>query len=133
MIRFFLVGTSVLIISILGLSAKGYEVTLAWDPNDEPDLAGYIVHVNDAGPGPPYYQLDTVSLDEIELGNPKYTATDLKEDLTYCFALTAYDSDGFESDFSNDVCVLDGQVVADNFSQGGGGGGGGCFISIPSD
>lgn len=131
--RFFLASISFSIISILGAAAQGAEVTFAWDPNDEPDLAGYNVYVNQVGPGPPYYQLDTVSLAEIEPDNPLYTATELKEGSHYCFVLTAYDADGFESDFSNDVCVLDGQVVADNFSQGGGGGGGGCFISIPSD
>ena len=76
--RFFLASISVLIISILGAPAQGSEVTLAWDPNDEPDLAGYNVYVNQVGPGPPYYQLDTVSLDEIEPDNPMYTATGLE-------------------------------------------------------
>jgi len=131
--RFFLAGISVLIISILGATAQGSEVTLAWDPNDEPDLAGYNVYINQVGPGPPYYQLDTVSLDEIEPDNPMYTATGLKNASYYCFVLTAYDSEGFESGFSNEVCVLNGQQVASDMSQNRGGGGGGCFIKISSD
>ena len=130
--RFFLAGISILIISILGAPARGYEVTLAWDPNDEPDLAGYNVYVNQVGPGPPYYQLDTVSVAEIEPDNPLYTAAGLKEESYYCFVVTAYDSEGFESGFSNEVCVLNGQQVALNSAQDGGGGGGGCFISISS-
>ena len=130
--RFYLVSISVLIISILGIPAQGSEVTLAWDPNDEPDLAGYNVYINQVGPGPPYYQLDTVSLAEIEPDNPLYTAAGLKEESYYCFVVTAYDSEGFESGFSNDVCVLNGQQVALNLAQDRGGGGGGCFISISS-
>ena len=130
--RFFLAGISILIISILGAAARGSEVTLAWDPNDEPDLAGYNVYVNQVGPGPPYYQLDTVSLAEIEPDNPLYTAAGLKEESYYCFVVTAYDSEGFESGFSNEVCVLNGQQVALNLAQDRGGGGGGCFISITS-
>jgi hypothetical protein len=84
------------------------------------------------GPGPPYYQLDTVSLAETEPDNPLYTATGLKEESFYCFVVTAYDSEGIESGFSNEVCVLNGQQVALNSAQDRGGGGG-CFISISSD
>ena len=131
--RFFLAGISVLIISTLCAPARGSEVTLAWDPNDEPDLAGYVVYVNENGTGIPYYQLDAVSLDEIEPDNPLYTATGLKEESYYCFVVTAYDSEGFESGFSNEVCVLNGQQVALNFDQNRGGGGGGCLISISSE
>ena len=132
--RFFLASISFSIISILGAAAHGSEVTLAWDPNDEPDLAGYNVYVNQVGPGPPFYQLDSVSLDEIEPDNPMYTVTGLKNESYYCFVLTAYDSEGFESGFSNEVCVLNGQQVPlisaqDRVS----GGGGGCFITICSD
>ncbi|MGB5615283.1 MAG: fibronectin type III domain-containing protein [Desulfobacterales bacterium] len=107
--RFFLAGISVLIISTLCAAAQGAEVTLAWDPNDEPDLTGYNVYVNQVGPGPPYYQFNTVSLAEIEPDNPLYTATGLKEESYYCFVVTAYDSEGFESGYSNEVCVLNGQ------------------------
>ena len=134
--RIFLASMSALIISILGAPAQGSEVTLAWDPNHEPDLIGYIVYVNDVSFSPSYYQLDTVSLDEIDPDNPMYTATDLKENVQYCFVVTAYDSEGFESGFSNEVCVFNGQEIVSNSVQsrgGGGGGGGGCFISISSD
>jgi hypothetical protein len=131
MTRFFLASISVLIISILSAPVRGSEVTLAWDPNDEPDLAGYNVYVNQVGPGPPYYQLDTVPLDEIEPDSPMYTNTGLKNESFYCFVVTAYDTEGFESGYSNEVCVLNGQQVELNLDQNRGGGGG-CFISISS-
>ena len=141
----YIVGNFFIIMSALDTIAHAYEATLAWDANDEPDLAGYIVYINEIGSGSQYYQLDTVSLDENEPDNPMYTATELEENLHYCFVLTAYNMEGFESGFSNKVCVLNGQqepinhsqdsrndVI--NFSQGtGGGGGGGCFISISND
>ena len=133
------------IIFALSTIAHAYDVTLAWDPNDELDLAGYILYVNEDGAGSPYYQLDKVSLVEIEPDNPMYTATELNENIQYCFVLTAYDTDGYESGFSNEVCVLIGQddtiilpqkVRNDgvSFSQGeSSGGGGGCFISVSGD
>jgi hypothetical protein len=121
------------ILFALGSSAQAYDVILAWDPNDEPDLAGYNVYVNQVGPDPPYYHLDTLSLDEIEPDNPLYTDTGLKEGSYYCYVLTAYDADGFESGFSSEVCVLNGQQVALNSALDRGGGGGGCFVSISSD
>jgi len=131
--RFFLASISVLIISTLYAPAQGFEVTLAWDPNQEPDLIGYNVYVNDVSYDPSYYQLDTVSLDEIDPDNPMYTATELKENLQYCFVVTAYDFEGFESGFSNEVCVLNGQEIVSKSVQASGGGGGGCFISISSN
>ncbi len=42
----------------------------------------------------------------------------------YCFVVTAYDSEGFESGFSNEVCVLNGQQVALNSAQDSVGGAG---------
>ena len=135
----------IIIMTLMGTIAHAYEVTLSWDPNAEEDLAGYILYVHEDGSGPPYYQLDAVSLDEIEPENPIFTATELKVNIQYCFVLTAYNTDGYESGFSNEVCVLNGQDDTINlpqkvrndslsFSQGeSSGGGGGCFISISSD
>jgi len=130
-----LTGILFLILYALGTVAYAYDVTLAWDPNDEPDLTGYIVYVNKDASGTPFYQLDAVSLDEIEPDDPRYTVTELKNDVDYCFVVTAYNADGSESNYSNTVCVLGGWVhdsrdVALNVSRGGGGGSGGCFVSI---
>jgi hypothetical protein len=128
----FIVGVFFIAVSASGTIVYAYEVTLAWDPNDEPDLAGYNVYVNQVGPGPPYYQLDTVSLDEIEPGAPLYTASELNPEKYYCFVVTAYDSEGNESGFSNEVCVLNGAQVNLSLTQERGGGGG-CFINFSSE
>ena len=122
-----------LVVFAVSTMTYAYDVTLAWDPNAEPDLAGYIVYVNEDASGSPFYQLETVSLDDVEPDNPRHTVTELKNDVDYCFVVTAYTADGSESGYSNTVCVLGGWVhdsrdVALNVSRAGGSGG--CFISI---
>ena len=141
----YIAGIFFIIIPSLGTIAHAYDVTLSWDPNEEVDLAGYILYAHEDGSGPPYYQLDAVSLDEIEPDNPKYTATELLENVKYCLVITAYNFDGDESGFSNEACVFngqddiinvpqDGQDYVVSFSQGeSSGGGGGCFISVSSE
>ena len=130
---YLLAGLLFLFLFAVSTMTYAYDVTLAWDPNAEPDLAGYIVHVNEDASGSPFYQLKTVSLDDVEPDNPRYTVTGLKNDVDYCFVVTAYTAEGSESTYSNTVCVLGGWVhdsrdVALNVSRGGGSDG--CFISI---
>lgn len=122
-------------------------VTLGWDSNPEPDLEGYVVYRNVGSPGPPYDYSDTLPEDDLaDPLHPKATLTGLQEGKEYFIALTAYNADGVESSFSNDVCVevVDGAVEACSASaapaagtasvSGGSGGGGsaGCFISASS-
>ena len=71
------------------------EVTLAWDRNTEPDVAGYKVYV-----GVESRTYDRV----IEAGNETTcVVSGLYEGRTYYFAATAYNSNNLESDFSNEV------------------------------
>lgn len=138
-------GIFFIMVSASSTIAHAYDVTLAWDPNDEPDLAGYILYVNEDGAGFPYYQLDTISLDEIVAENPMYTATELEENRRHCFVVTAYNTEGFEGGFSNEVCVINGQDTSINLSHDSGnnnanfsqaessGSGGGCFITISNE
>jgi len=114
-------------------------VTLGWDANPEPDLAGYVVYRNDGSPGPPYKYDDTLPEDDLaDPLNPMVTITGLSEKKEYYIAVTAYDTEGKESDFSDDVCVKIVNSVIENCSASisaisgsgnSGGGGGGCFIS----
>jgi hypothetical protein len=127
-------------------------VTLGWDSNTEPDLEGYVIYRNAGSPGPPYDYSDTLPEDELaDPLHPKATLTGLQEGKEYYIALTAYNTNGDESSFSNDVCVevVNGAVEAcsesytsaassassssgsDGGSSGSGGGGGSasCFIS----
>jgi hypothetical protein len=131
--------------AVLLPAAQAVEVTLGWDSNPEPDLEGYVVHRNAGYPGPPYDYSDTLPEDELaDPLHPKATLTGLQEGERYFIALTAYNTDGIESRFSNYVCVevVNGAIesCAISFSQfatrGSGSGGSssnaGCFISASS-
>lgn len=93
---FFLILFSLLFISAPDDVQAG-QVTLAWDSNSEPDVAGYKI----------YY--GTVSRDYdwfIDVGNvTTITLTDLTDGLTYYFAATAYDNSNppLESAYSTEV------------------------------
>ena len=70
-------------------------VTLMWDANVEPELAGYkLYYSNESGVYPHV----------IDVGNTEtYTVNRLQEGQTYYFAATAYNTAGFESTYSNEV------------------------------
>jgi hypothetical protein len=130
--------------------ADAAKVTLGWDSNPEPDLEGYVIYRNEASAGPPYDDATTLPEDDLtDPLHPEVTLTGLKKGQEYHIALTAYNTEGVESSFSNDVCV----EVVNNIAEpciagispvasksssgsgggsGGGGGGGACFITTAS-
>ena len=124
-----------LLISFETSSMTANQIILSWDPNTEPDLEGYVLYGKQGSPDPPFDYIDTYS--EVDLAdplNPRAVITDLESDVTYNFAVTAYDTEGNESDYSNIVSVLNGNMIdaadnSDGDGGGGGGGGGGCFIN----
>jgi len=70
-------------------------VSLAWDANAASDLAGYKLH---------YGTISHTYTQTIDVGNVTTTAVSgLQAGVTYFFAVTAYDSGGLESVFSNEV------------------------------
>jgi len=120
--------------------ALAADITLAWNPNNEPILGGYLMYYG-AYSGGPYdgeAALDGPSPINVPLDSltdpraPRLTVHGLG-DGTYYFTATAYDAQGYESNFSNEVAarIVDGRVTVVTISEssGGGGGGGGCFIS----
>jgi hypothetical protein len=124
--------------------ANAKTVTLGWDSNDEPDLEGYVIYRNTNDPGPPYSYSDTLPEDDlVDPLHPQAKLTGLQEGKEYYIALTAYNAEGVESSFSNDICV---EVVnnavelcsagsspsATTSSSVGGGGSAVCFISAAS-
>ncbi|NKE71368.1 fibronectin type III domain-containing protein [Candidatus Manganitrophus noduliformans] len=71
------------------------EAVLTWDPNSEGNLAGYRVYVG---------LLPGVYSPPINVGRvTSWTVPNLTEGLTYYFAVTAYDTNGKESGFSNEA------------------------------
>jgi len=87
---------SVLLLALLvTMWAQAGQMTLSWDANTEPDLAGYKLHYGTASGS------YTVHLDVQNVTT--YTVTGLADGQTYYFAATAYDSAGNESEYSNEV------------------------------
>ena len=94
--RICILGVEIVVCIIVGLiasNAKASQVTLAWDPNTESDLAGYRVHYGTAS-GSYTSHTDVHSV-------TSFTVTGLTAGQTYYFAATAYDTSGNESGYSN--------------------------------
>jgi hypothetical protein len=113
-------ATSVFIGSLVTFGATRADagsLTLAWDPNSESDLAGYILWY---GTQPGTY---TASVD---VGNQtSYRVANLNDGATYYFAVQAYDGRGMASTRSSEVSatvpvVLTGPVAAFGFEEGAG-------------
>lgn len=70
-------------------------VTLAWDPNPESDLAGYILY---------YGSTSRNYTNAVNVVNATTnTVSGLVDGVSYFFAVTAYNTNGLESDFSDEV------------------------------
>jgi hypothetical protein len=76
-------------------AANAASVTLAWDKNAEADIAGYKLHYGSAS--------RTYDHTQDVANSTAYTISDLDEGTTYYLAVTAYNSAGQESDFSEEV------------------------------
>ena len=88
--------------SSIGSAVEGGVITIAWDPNKEPDLAGYRV----------YYGTASASYKScVDVGNPpksssglmEYTLTGLDKGKKYYLAVIAYDRNKNTSGFSSEV------------------------------
>jgi fibronectin type 3 domain-containing protein len=80
---------------VLGMPTRAASVTLAWNKNHEPDVAGYRVYFGPQGGTP------TTTLDAGNATNK--VVTGLQEGASYSFYATAYNSAGLESDYSAPV------------------------------
>ena len=88
------------------------DVTLSWSSNSESDLAGYYIYYKTGSSGTPYNGTGAVEGNSpiqvpiADLDNPaypEYTIHGLSDTETTYFVLTAYDTDGNESGYSNEV------------------------------
>ncbi len=104
-----------LVILFCGLSlsaAYAASIDLEWDPNTEPEVAGYKIYWGTSAGNYPFSK---------DVGkNTTCTISGLDEGKIYYFAATAYDGDGNESGYSNQVSYTvpfgdsDGDGVPDN-------------------
>jgi hypothetical protein len=88
----------------------GQQVTLAWDPSSNKDLAGYRVFCRekdqDYDYGTPAWEAEIGEQDKLpNPDEPTCTIYDLDEDTTYYFVARAFDTSGDESGDSNEVCI----------------------------
>jgi hypothetical protein len=130
--------SSILFFSCFSLA---YNVKLGWESNTESDLKGYKLYSRVGDSDPPYNQIDTYPEEELlDPLQPMVEVADLENDVTYYFAVTAYDIFGLESEYSNAIWVKNGEwgnvqpvvnrsIETDSDGGGGGGGGGACFIA----
>ncbi|HWN94042.1 MAG TPA: hypothetical protein VNT99_03330 [Methylomirabilota bacterium] len=84
-----------IVLALLAPFAHVFGATLEWDANPETNVVGYRVYV-----GTQSREYSTLS--DVGLATFK-TIDSLQPEQPYFFAVTAYDSDGLESDFSDEV------------------------------
>jgi len=99
-------------IILLPAAAAAAQVTLAWDANSEADLAGYKVYYNHSSEGPPYEGTGAAEGDSpinvplaslTDPDNPEFTLHGVSDTEPCYIVVTAYDVDGNESGYSNQV------------------------------
>jgi len=100
MYRIIIVFLSVIFVSL----AAADTITLEWNPNSETDLAGYRVFVREAAQGydylsPAWEGTETTCRIESIMATKKY-----------CFVVRAFDTEGYESENSNEVAYFMGTV-----------------------
>lgn len=82
------------LLPFLFATANAASVTLGWNANSETNITGYRLHYGTAG-APFSVKVDVAAVSA--------TITNLKEGVTYTFAVTAINTDRFESDFSTPI------------------------------
>lgn len=93
---------------LLPLALSAVEVRFAWRANTEPDLAGYRLY---HGPAPGFYT------NAVNLGQVTACMLDVEPGLHY-FALTAFDTEEFESDFTAPMAWQSMAVISERSVDG---------------
>lgn len=83
--------------------AFGRDVTLAWDPNSEEDLAGYRIFCRQQGQN---YDYENSAWEGTAT---TCTIPNLNDGVIYCFVARAFDTNANESSDSNEVCTTEPQ------------------------
>jgi len=89
-------------VSVASIAWAGPLVTLEWSPNSEPDLAGYNVYrsLEDGG--------SYILIGSKPAGMETFVDESVEFDTMYYWVVTAYDEDGNESGYSNQVSNMTG-------------------------
>ena len=97
-----IIGCLALVESAFAWTPETRDVCFTWQPNTEPNLSGYTIHYGAAARM--YDSAVDAQLPALDdQGRVKFCHTFQNVDMY--FAATAYDSDGFESDYSSEVFV----------------------------
>ncbi len=85
-------SASIIMAMFISINALAADITIAWDPNSEAELAGYNLYYGTASGN---------YATSVNVGNQThYTLSNLQPDTIYYIAATAYDTTGQESAFS---------------------------------
>ena len=107
-----------LVLLLFGGSLEAQEIRLRWDPNSEPDLAGYNIYRSQVS-GSGYARLNG-SLIPIN----SFTDSSVQADVTYYYVATSVKEHGLESAFSDEVSAsasgTSGLVASFGFEEGNG-------------
>jgi hypothetical protein len=90
------VATTACAFVLLGAAAEAASVTIAWNPNSEPDIAGYTVYW---GTNPGVY----TSSQDVSAGVTSLAVSNLQNCVTYFFAVRAFNTAGLMSIYSSEV------------------------------
>lgn len=93
------------IVLTLPSAANAADVLVQWNPNPEPDIAGYRLYLDSSAP------LDTGNVQSVELHG-------LSSGRTYCMALAAYSTGGMEGEKAAPVCLAVPAPSSDNDGDG---------------
>ena len=109
------------VMSLLVPAAHAGQVTVAWDPNPEPEVAGYKI----------YYGTTSGSYTaSIDAGSATSAViSGLQDGATYFFSAVAYDNSNNESGFSNEITYAVPAAASASVGGESSSGGGACFIA----
>lgn len=103
-----------LLLCCLAEITYGADITLSWRANVEPELSGYRVYYHPGQSAPPYKGVDAnegispvhLKPTEVTIGNIcSFKLTGIRENQAYYFVVTAVNTEGIESYYSNEVCI----------------------------
>jgi hypothetical protein len=89
----------------LATTALGQQVRLAWDANSETDLAGYRMYRSTTS-GSGYARVGEIPCPALDAACATFTDTGLVFAVRYYYVVTAYNTSGLESGYSNEVSAL---------------------------